>query len=382
MLDNREVLVLQDHRLYLLKALALASTRRGFCAPNPAVGAVIVQDGEVVAEGVHYACGEPHAEAVALKNFQGNPQSATLYITLEPCSHTGRTPPCTDAIISSGIQRVIYAYKDPNPIVAGNGHQCLLDAGLSIQHIECDEIDQFYQSYSHWHSTQRPWVTAKIAMSLDGKIAGPGGERISITGEALKQKTYQHRLQSDALLTTAKTIIKDNPSLNVVLNNSNNNHAVIDNNSSDKVNNTQLSKRLYILDRQLILTGDLEIWKNDQPITVFYSAENSGKIPANLHDRGIRFISIEEQNNQLDLGQTMQIIGSDGVHDLWVEAGGRLLKSLMETKLVHKLIVYCAPKWLGNQAQSAFNEGILSFDQFSRKQWHFVGDEAVLEMSL
>lgn len=374
--------MLQDHRPYLLKALALASTRRGFCAPNPAVGAVIVQDGEVVAEGVHYACGKPHAEVMALKNFQGAPQSSTLYVTLEPCSHTGRTPPCTEAIIASCIQRVIYAYKDPNPIVAGNGHQCLLNAGLSIQHIECDEINQFYQSYSHWHSTQRPWVTAKIAMSLDGKIAGPGGERISITGDALKQKTYLHRLQSDALLTTAKTIIKDNPSLNILLNNIDNKHDVIVNNLSDKSSTAYLSKRLYILDRQLILTGDLEIWKNDQPITVFYSAENSGRIPAILRDRGIRFIPIEEQNNQLDLGQIMQIIGNDGVHDLWVEAGGRLLTSLMQTKLVHKLIVYCAPKWLGNQAQSAFNEGILSFDQFSHKQWHFVGEEAVLEMSL
>lgn len=370
--------MLQDHRSYLLRALALASTRRGFCAPNPAVGAVIVKDDEIVAEGVHYACGEPHAEVMALRGVSGDLSSATLYVTLEPCCHTGRTPPCTEAIIASGIRQVVYGYQDPNPIVAGQGHQRLREAGIDTQHVGCPEIDQFYHSYRYWQHSKRPWVTAKIAMSLDGKIAGPAGERVSITGTALKQQTYHYRLRCDAILTTAKTIIQDNPLLNIVINKNDINQDVI---IDIKSNDLSLSKRLYILDSHLNLTNDFQIWKNDQPITVFYSSKNSGKLPDDLVERGVRFLAIDEQDGLLDLEQIMHVIGSDGVHDLWVEAGGRLLRSLIETNAIHKLLVYCAPKWLGDQAQSAFNEGIFTFDQFALKQWHFIGEDAVLEMS-
>ncbi|MBX9586990.1 MAG: bifunctional diaminohydroxyphosphoribosylaminopyrimidine deaminase/5-amino-6-(5-phosphoribosylamino)uracil reductase RibD [Gammaproteobacteria bacterium] len=370
--------MLQDNLTYLLKALALASTRRGFCAPNPAVGAVIVKNDEIVAEGVHYACGEPHAEIMALREFKGDLSDATLYVTLEPCCHTGRTPPCTDAIIASGLQRVVYSYQDPNPIVASQGHQRLVAAGIDTEHVACSEIDQFYRSYCYWQDSQRPWVTAKIAMSLDGKIAGPAGERISITGTALKQQTYAYRLRCDAILTTAKTISHDNPLLNIIINKDDKNHNVAD---FIKSNNLSLSKRLYILDSHLNLTSDFQIWKNDQPITVFYSSKNSGKLPDDLLERGVRFISVDELEGLLDLEQIMGVIGSDGVHDLWVEAGGRLLRSLIETNAIHKLLVYCAPKWLGDQAQSAFNEGIYTFDQFALKQWHVIGEEAILEMS-
>ncbi len=373
---------MQDHRQYLLKALALAATRKGFCAPNPAVGALIVKGCEIIAEGVHYACGEPHAEVMALRGYQGDLSQATLYITLEPCNHDGRTPPCTEAILASGLHHVIYAYKDPNPLVAGLGHQRLLDLGIDIQHIDCSEINQFYQSYRYWHSTQLPWVTAKIAMSLDGKIAGPAGERIAITGNALRQRTYSYRLHSDAILTTAKTIIQDDPSLNIIINKNDEKQNVKDDIESNLLDSLEaISKPLYIIDRQLQLTSRFQIWKNNQPITVFYSAKNSGKISADLVGQGVRFIPIDEHHDSLDLNAILQVIGRDGIHDLWVEAGGRLLKSFIENKTVQKLLVYCSPKWLGNQAQSAFNEGKFLFDQFAHKQWHSVGDEAILEMT-
>lgn len=352
----------QQHYQYLRRALALAGTRRGYCAPNPSVGAVIVNDGRVISEGVHVACGEPHAEVAALQALEGIAPGATLYVSLEPCSHYGRTPPCTQAIVAAGISSVIYGFKDPNPQVAGQGHQQLAAAGVAAVQLSLPEIDAFYTSYRYWLSHQRPWVTAKIALSLDGKIAGPAGERVNITGPELKQHTYHCRQRSDALLTTAKTIIQDDPLLSVVLKN----HIE--------------SKRLYIVDRRLQLSADRQIWQNTLPITVFYSAANSGKLPSALVQRGVKFIPVPEYNDRLDVDHIIELIGRDGVHDLWVEAGGILLESLLVADLVNDLQIYCAPKWLGPRAQSAFNGKELNFERFTEKRWYQVGEDAVCEM--
>ncbi|MBS0634638.1 MAG: bifunctional diaminohydroxyphosphoribosylaminopyrimidine deaminase/5-amino-6-(5-phosphoribosylamino)uracil reductase RibD [Verrucomicrobia bacterium] len=346
------------HHHYLQRALALAATRRGYCAPNPAVGAVIVRDGVVIGEGAHHGCGMPHAEVVAL-NCCDNARGATLYVTLEPCCHYGRTPPCTEAILKAGISRVVYGHKDPNPIVAGKGHQKLVESAVELFHISMPEIDYFYRSYSYWHRTKHPWVTLKLAMSLDGKIAGARGEPVAITGPELKTKTYHSRQRSDAILTTAKTVIQDNPRLDV------------------RVETGNESRRLYILDRELKLSADYRIWQNSQQRTVFYSAST----PLDeLIQMGVTFIKIDEKNGKLDLRQIMAHIGKDGVHDLWVEAGGALAESLLQDNLVHDVQLYCAPKWLGSKAQSAFtSEGPL-FEQFSEKKWHQVGDDAVCVM--
>ena len=381
---------MEEHHLYLHRALALARSRRGYCAPNPAVGAVLVKDSVIIGEGAHYAWGEPHAEVMALRASKGVAPGATLYVSLEPCCHTGRTPPCTQAILAAGITRVIYGYQDPNPLVAGQGHRQLAESGVETLQLSLREIDQFYTSYRHWRRTQRPWVSAKIALSLDGKIAGPGGERVRITGAALKQHTYRCRQRSDAILTTAKTVIQDNPTLNVHLDHSIEStvflRGTLEANSNVEQetlygSNIVQSKRLYILDRQLRLSGDYQIWKNTLPITVFYSAKNSGKLSTELLERGVIFVPVLEQAGLLDVETILQHIGKDGVHDLWVEAGGILLESLMAAGSVDNLQVYCAPKWLGPTAQSAFQERALSFEHFTHKQWHPVGDEAICEMT-
>lgn len=352
----------QQHEQNLRRALELARSRRGYCAPNPAVGALIVKDGVIISEGAHQACGQPHAEAVALQILGGVASGATLYVSLEPCCHQGRTPPCTEAIVAAGIRTVIYGYQDPNPIVAGQGHQQLLAAGVEVLHLSLAEIDEFYRSYRHWQLHQKPWVRAKIALSLDGKIAGPAGERIHITGLPLKQHTYRCRQRSDAILTTAKTILHDDPSLDVRLEN------IIEN------------KRLYILDRGLQLSVQAQIWKNTQPITVFYSAEKSGKLAAERVKQGVHYIEVSEHNKQLDLDQILAQIGQDGVHDLWVEAGGILLESLLAVDCVDELQIVCAPTWLGSDAQSAFSSNSLNFERFSQKLWVQIGDDAVCEM--
>jgi len=354
---------MNQHTLYLRHALSLASSRRGYCAPNPAVGAVIVRDGAIIGEGCHWARGQPHAEVVALHSLKAAAVGATLYVTLEPCCHFGLTPPCTQAILEAGITMVVYGYRDPNPIVAGEGHRVLAESGVHVVHWNLDEIDHFYNSYRYWQHYGRPWITAKIALSLDGKIAGPHGQRVAITGPELKQYTAECRQRSDAILTTAKTILKDDPFLGV------------------QKGTARESKPLYILDRRLQLTSNYQIWQNTASITVFYSASNSGKISAELLDRGVVFVPITESGERLNLEAVFQYIGQDGKHDCWVEAGGILLTSLIESALAHELQVYCAPKWLGPEAQSAFGENAISFEGFAQKQWFSKGEDVVCKMT-
>jgi diaminohydroxyphosphoribosylaminopyrimidine deaminase/5-amino-6-(5-phosphoribosylamino)uracil reductase len=224
----------QSDVIYLRKALELAKIHRGFCSPNPSVGAVIVRSGLVVAAGYHTAAGQAHAEIDALRKLpDGGARGATIYITLEPCCHFGRTPPCTDAIKKSGLKRVVYGYRDPNPVMSGKSEAALTTVGIICEHIHLPEINNFYSSYQHWHLTKKPFITAKIALSLDGKIAGKNSEPVRITGAALNELTHYSRKKSDAILTTSVTILQDDPQMNV--------------RSSGQV----YAKPLYILDSKL-----------------------------------------------------------------------------------------------------------------------------------
>lgn len=352
-----------QHHDYLRRALSLANSRRGYCAPNPAVGAVVVHNGAIIGEGCHHHCGADHAEVAALSSIGGGASGATLYVTLEPCCHYGRTPPCTKAIKQAGIVSVIYGYKDPNPKIDGSGHKALHSADIHCMRISLPEIDQFYESYTHWLHTSRPFVTAKIAMSLDGKIAGIAGQRLSITGTEMKQYTYKRRQRSDAILTTAKTIALDDPRLDIRL--------------ADQPE----TKPIYIIDRLLQLTEDHHIWSNASPITVFYSAA----VPDNLVDiyrkPHIIYVPITEIEGQLDLLAILDKIGADGIHDLWVEAGGKLLQSLLTADLVDDLVLYIAPTWCGIDNQSAFTGLATQFPQFASKRWAQLGPDFMCEMT-
>src|SRR3990167_7926676 len=170
------------HEQFMLAALQQAWLGRGACAPNPAVGAVAVQSGRIIAQAFHSGAGYPHAEVLLLETLPQPCKDVTVYVTLEPCNHWGRTPPCVDALIERGIACVVYAYRDPNPIVAlENTPQRLLDNGIDVVHWPMALIDAFYASYTHWIQTGVPWVTVKMAQTLDGKIAGPHGVRIPLS---------------------------------------------------------------------------------------------------------------------------------------------------------------------------------------------------------
>ncbi|MGE3919877.1 MAG: bifunctional diaminohydroxyphosphoribosylaminopyrimidine deaminase/5-amino-6-(5-phosphoribosylamino)uracil reductase RibD [Gammaproteobacteria bacterium] len=345
------------HEHYLLEALKLAEMRKGFCAPNPSVGAVLVKDNEIIGKGYHEACGLPHAEVEAIKNVK-NPKDATLYVTLEPCCHFGRTPPCTELIIQSGIQAVYYGFSDPNPIVSNQGDKLLKEAGIDCKKLSIPEIESFYKSYAYWHRTKRPFVTAKIALSLDGKIAGANRKPITITGNSAKSFTHHHRLHSDAILTTADTINLDDPQLNV------------------RLNQEILAKPIYIIDTNLKTLPTSQIFKTAGSVTIFHS--NQLKTTTSLRE-DTRYLPIALNDGFLDLSSILDQIGQDDCHDLWVEAGGLLFKSLINAHFLQRAYVIIGPKFLGTEAySSAFNKPFDLANDAKLLKWENLGDDGLM----
>lgn len=350
------------HQTYFQLALSQAKRRRGFCAPNPSVGAVVVINNQVIASGCHWASGKDHAEVVALKQINESAVGATLYVTLEPCCHHGKTPPCTDFIISRKIARVYYAVSDPNPQVAGKGEALLRAAGIHCEKINVPEIEAFYQSYQYWRQYHRPWVTAKLALSCDGKIAGEQGEPQKITGQPCQQFTHQWRQQSDAILTTAETIVHDNPQMNVRLQNKN------------------IKKPIYILDSQLRLPLNARILETAKSLTVFCNETHSASKMAQYEKKHIRCIPIDSKNKFLNLKTILLQIGRDGIHDLWVEAGGRCFQSFFLTGLLNQAFIYFSPKQLGAKAKPAFTQSLDFMSTSANLNWHVLGDDLVCQI--
>lgn len=346
---------------YLRQALELAKIKRGFCSPNPSVGAVIVSEKDgILATGYHLGAGHVHAEVDALNKLNGKAHGATIYITLEPCCHWGRTPPCTEAIIKAGIKQVVYGFEDPNPLVSGKSKAILAEQNILCEYWPIPEITDFYQSYQYWQQTQKPFVTAKIALSLDGKIAGERGEPLAITGDALKELTYQYRKQSDAILTSAKTITNDNPQMNV-------RGAEI------------IAKPVYILDRQLKLSMDYQIFATAKSITLFHD-ENIDKASLDkFSQKNIRCIAIEAKDTKLNLAAVIKQIGQDGVHDLWVEAGGICFSELAKQNLIQQMLIYVAPRWIGSGLNAFDNNFKLDPSQATVK-WLQAGMDAVCQI--
>lgn len=345
---------------YLRKALSLAKIQRGFCAPNPAVGVVLVKEDKIIATGFHKRSGLPHAEVEAIRSAGEDAKDCDLYVTLEPCCHYGKTPPCTDLIIQSGIKSVYYGLRDPNSIVSGNGAQQLEKAGIRCFFIELPEINAFYESYRYWTKHKRPWTTAKLALSLDGKIAGSKGEPVVLTGEKLKKYTFECRKKSDALLTTINTILKDDPKLNV------------------RLNGKEIKKTIYILDSSLRLPFTAMIHESAEKIIIFHEKQADAKQKQALIDRNIRCIEITRRKGILDLSKILDVIGNDGIHDLWIEAGGHCFESLLSKNLLNRALIYISPKILGVYATSAFKTPF-SFSEHAI-QWHQYGKDAICEV--
>lgn len=345
------------HKEYLLSALEQAKLGRGRCAPNPSVGAVAVQHGQIIAEAWHPGAGFPHAEQILLTRIPPSCQDVTVYVTLEPCNHWGRTPPCVDAIIAHKIKRVVYAYADPNPLVSANDSPTILrEHGIEAIHYSLPEIDRFYQSYHHWLHHHKPWVTVKIAQTLDGHIAGAHGTRSFISNALCADFTHKKRKDSDVILTTSHTILQDNPQL-----------------TSRLPGQEIVRKPLAVLDRSLRLKHAVQALQMAQQGIIYYDEAHL----LDYQHAGCAYYSVPVQDRHLDLSAVIGHLGSLGYHDLWVEAGSELFTALHQAGLVNCTHIYIAPKLLGNTGLPLY----ANMDAFTSAQtlsWQIMDDNVML----
>ena len=346
------------HKQFLLKALELAKLGRGNCAPNPSVGALAVKDKTIIAQARHHGAGELHAEQLLVTKFPKNTPGVTMYVTLEPCNHWGRTPPCVDAIIQHGITRVVYAFKDPNPVVSANGTPNILqEHGIEVVYHELPEITDFYKSYRHWFITNKPWVTAKIAQTLNGKIAPQGGKKVMLSNANCAEFTHQQRLQADLILTTATTINADDPLLNA------------------RVDGTSISKNIAILDARLELNKEAKALSLAKCSHVFYDK----KLVKPKNNKNCIYHGLEVNAGKFDLLEIIGHLGRLGYHDVWVEAGGRLFSALHQAKLVNTTYLYLVPSLLDADAVNAYSNAEV-FNADKSVSWQSMGDNMLAKI--
>lgn len=347
-----------NHTHFLQAALAQATRGRGFCSPNPAVGAVLVKNNQIIASGYHQGAGTAHAEVDALSNID-DAAGTTLYVTLEPCCHQGRTPPCTDLIIKKNIPHVVFGFKDPVKHTDACGEEVLKKAGVRCEYVASSAINDFYESFFKIAVTHKPFVTAKLAISLDGKIANENGEPVVITGKALSAFTHTSRRESDAILTTVKTILNDDPQLNA--------------RTADGI----ISKPVYVVDSRLELTNTSRLFDTAKHITVFYDEAYGSQAPLNPL---VTYVPVTRTDSGLDCQAMIDYIAKQGAHDIWIEAGGQFFSTIIQEGLVDRAYVYVAAKILGQQALGAFKNQSEIFQSASSLCWKAVGEDVVCIM--
>lgn len=342
------------HEHFLMAALKQAQLGRGLCAPNPSVGAVAVQNNQIIAQAWHPGAGKDHAEVLTLSQFPAQTPDVTLYVTLEPCNHWGRTPPCVDAIVQHGITTVVYAYADPNPVVSQNNTPEWLRAqGVQVIHYPLEVINRFYESYHYWMKTNLPFVTVKAAQTLDGKIAHAGGGRVEISNASCAHFTHQQRQAADVILTTSQTVLHDDPELNV------------------RLNGTTEGKPIALLDRQLRVPHTARIFQSATQVHIYHHVLNS--VLQGLYH------AMPLKNDQLDLQAVLSHLGSIGYHDVFVEAGGELFRALHEAHLVNRTYLYVAPKLLGETAMPLYTQPTW-LERSHKAQWTMMSDNARLQL--
>lgn len=319
---------------YARMSQALQLAEKGLCSasPNPRVGCVIVRDDRVVGSGWHERAGKPHAEINALNVAGAAARGATAYVTLEPCNHHGRTPPCAEALIKAGIARLVTAMRDPNPLVAGGGCALLKQAGVEVQTGLMEaEAKALNIGFVARMTRKRPWVRMKIAASLDGKTALSNGTSQWITGEAARRDGHRLRARSCAVLTGIGTVLADDPQLTV-------RHV-----------ETFRQPLRVVVDSRLDIPVDAKLLRGEGEL-IFTAAASEGKIIA-LRDVGARSIVLPDENDHVDLVRMMQILADFEINEVLVEAGCKLNGSLVNAGLVDELVIYLAPHLIGDAAQ-------------------------------
>ncbi len=316
---------------YMHEALMLARQGRGRTSPNPVVGAIIVKDKVIIGRGWHQKAGTAHAEIHAITDAGLATKNATLYVTLEPCCHRGRTGPCTEAIIAAGIRRVVVAMVDPNPLVAGCGIEVLRKQGITVDTgILAAEAADLNAPFIKWITCSMPFVTMKNGISLDGKIATSTGNSRWITGESSRLEVHRMRDSSDAIITGIGTVLADDPELTTRLPSGGKSPVRV---VVDRLARTPLSAKL--------------VTDGNAHTIIAVSTEAPQDRVANLEALGVEILKLSAQGGRLDLGELLRNLGQRCLTSVMVEAGGTLNSSFLFNNLVDKVVLFVAPKIIG-----------------------------------
>ncbi len=326
-------------RFAMTRALELAARGLETTDPNPRVGCVVAKRDRVIGEGWHRKAGEAHAEVAALSSVKEDAEGSTVYVTLEPCSHHGRTPPCVDALLAARVARVVYAVGDPDPRVSGKGAETLTKAGVRVESglLEADAVELnlgFLQRMQYG----RPWLRLKLAMSLDGRTALANGVSQWITSEASRTDVQHWRARSSAILTGAGTVLADNPRLDVRL--------------PPEGDEPRRQPIRVVLDSKLRTPADARLFTTGGEVVILTSSEPDMARVAALEQRGAQIEAMPLEEGRVDLAAALQRLAELQVNEVLVEAGYTLAGELLRRSLIDEMLLYIAPKLLGPQARA------------------------------
>jgi diaminohydroxyphosphoribosylaminopyrimidine deaminase / 5-amino-6-(5-phosphoribosylamino)uracil reductase len=321
---------------WMTQALRLAERGLYTTSPNPRVGCVIVKNGQLIGEGVHLKAGEPHAEVHALRQAGNHTKGATAYVTLEPCSHYGRTPPCAHALVEVGVSRVVIAMQDPNPLVAGKGIAYLQSHGIEVTSgLLQTQAQALNPGFILRMTQQRPYVRLKVAASLDGKTALANGASQWITSAASRKDVHHWRARSCAMLTGIGTVLHDDPSLTV------------------REVDTPRQPLRVIVDSQLRIPLNARVLHGGHAV-IAYAQAPQDKL-ALLQAQGVQTIALPDAAGQIDINALLKILAQQQINEVMVEAGAGLNGAMLQSGLVDELLMYYAPKFMGNTGAGMFN---------------------------
>lgn len=348
--------------------LAIEEAKKGIGAvnPNPLVGTVIVKNDKIISKDYHHKYGEFHAERNAINKCGESLQGAEIYVTLEPCCHFGKTPPCTEAIINSGIKKVYIGSDDPNPLVAGKGVEILRSNGIQVEtNVLKEECDKMNEIFFHYITHRTPFVTMKYAMTADGKIACHTGESKWITGEAARNHVHFSRMKHTGIMVGIGTILKDDPMLNCRIENGRNPIRII-------------------CDSNLRMPHDCNIVKTAPDIPTIAACLEGAENADYFINKGIKIIYTSSKNGHIDLIDLMKKLGEMNIDSILLEGGGTLNYSALEAGIVNKLQAYVAPKIFGGGSSKTPVEGIgvpIPSEAFmlSKPEISLIDDDILLE---
>ncbi|NRA31451.1 MAG: bifunctional diaminohydroxyphosphoribosylaminopyrimidine deaminase/5-amino-6-(5-phosphoribosylamino)uracil reductase RibD [Parvularculaceae bacterium] len=340
---------------YISRAIELACRAEGFTHPNPLVGCVLVKDGETVAEGWHKGPGQEHAEAMALRLAGDAARGATAYVTLEPCNHYGRTPPCAQALIKAGAAKVVYGAEDPNPLAEGGG-TTLRAAGIPAVLSDDAEVRaacaDLLRPWLHSLTSDRPWVTAKIAMSLDGFTATSAGESKWITGAEARQHGHRLRLRTGGIAVGVNTVLADDPGLDTRL-----------------TDRDALASAKVVFDSKLQTHIRAKIFSTPGDVLLVTHEGASAEREAELTSAGADVIRVAGTDGHPELGQALVALKERGITDLMIEGGGTLMGEAFRQHLVDELWLYTAPVLLGDGRRALGGQGIEALADAYQLEW-------------